>query len=480
MAIEKIEGAPKVEWTTATLAQLGVSILLVLLSFLFFWLAFSNWRFKSNLVEGYQEYDRGRPDAARNPLEAALSWRKDHAGARELLAKILCDQGKLADARTHYGILVQQGYNVPQVHVGLGVLALKEVEALDQPKQIEAMVAEAAAEFKKCGGVPEAEIGLGHCELVLARKLKNPACNTRAQAIFDKVETAMKKDSKFRAEITRDGLVDYYTGLGKALASADKNEEASAKFLACFQYTPTWSLPMANVLSLDGRRYAQLNESNEALVKLQPDFNSRRNQARTVMNGLRGKERDEMREPWLMSSVALAQAWGRAGNLNEVSAIVKDLTGSGGFDSRPEPYLVDAAARQDLALKEDPNPASQDQAVTKATAGFNDLIQKLPTDDANKDRRARALNNAGWTLAWRGGYSNNEGMYTQATQRFTEALRLFPDDYVYNRNMAVVLKRFKKPPTAPTGFLDKCRAAAAKDKEWAEDFEKLQKYIDAK
>src|SRR5262245_28407449 len=134
MAIEKIEGAPKVEWTTSTLIQLGVSGALVLLSFLFGWLAFSNWRFKSNLVEGYQEYDRGRADAAIKPLETSLSWRKDHTGARELLAKILCDKGKLDEARKHYGILVQQGYGVPQVHVGLGVITLKEVEALDKPK----------------------------------------------------------------------------------------------------------------------------------------------------------------------------------------------------------------------------------------------------------------------------------------------------------------------------------------------------------
>ena len=77
-------------------------------------------------------------------------------------------------------------------------------------------------------------------------------------------------------------------------------------------------------------------------------------------------------------------------------------------------------------------------------------------------------------LAWRGGYSNNEGMYLQAVQRLTEALRLFPDDYVFNRNMAIVLKRFRKPPPAPAGFVDKCRAAAAKDKDVAEDFDKLQ------
>ena len=478
MAIDRIEGKPKAEWTTSSLIQVGVSTVLVLLSVLFGWLAFSNWRFKTNLVEGYQEYDKGRAKAAVKPLEAALSWRKEHTGARELLAKILCDEGRLDDARKHYQILVAQGYTVPQVHVGLGVLALKEVEGLDKPKAIEAMVAEAAAEFKKVGGVPEAEIGLGHCELVLARKLANPAYYPKAQAVFSKVSTAMESRD-FRAQITRDGLVDYYTGLGKALASADKyDERAREAFDACFQYTPGWGLPMANVLALEARRFAQSSETADAMAKQAPDITSRRNQARVTMNSLRGEDREVLREPWLMYSLALAQAWGRAGNLNEMAAIVKELA-SGGFDQRMEPILLEAMIRTDIAVKDDPNPASQEQAVTKAGGSYTELLTKLPTDDANKERRAVASNNAGWTLAWRGGYGNNEGMYTQAVQRFTEALRLYPDDYVFNRNMAIVLKRFRKPPTAPAGFLDKCRAAAASNKDLAQDFEKLQKYIES-
>jgi tetratricopeptide (TPR) repeat protein len=480
MAIEKIEGTPKVEWTPSTLIQLGVSIVLVLLSGLFGWLAFANWRFKANLVEGYQEYDRGRPSIAiKRPLEAALSWRPDHAGSRELLAKVLCDEGALDQARKHYQRLVAQGYNVPQVHIGLGVLALKEVEALDKPKAIEALVNEAAAEFKQAPGVPEAEIGLGHCDLVLARKLANPAYYTRANATFKKIQTAMGT-KEFRSQITRDGLIDYYTGLGKALSSGDKfDEEARAAFLACYQYTPTWSLPMSNVLSIEARRFSQFNEHNDVLLKLSPDINSLRNQARQIYNGIKVREEKEAyREAWVMFSLALAQAWGRAGNLNELGNIVRDL--ASGTDNRMEPYLLDAQIKADLAIKDDPNPALQEQQMTKATAAFNELIQRLPTDDANKDRRARAYNDAAWTLAWRGGYLNNEGLYQQAVQRLTEALRLFPEEYVYNRNMAVILKRFKKPPSNPAAYVDKCRAAVAKDKDLADDFDKLQKYMETK
>jgi tetratricopeptide (TPR) repeat protein len=481
MAIEKIEGTPKVEWTPVVLIHLGVAILLVLLSGLFGWLAFANWRFKVNLVEGYQEYDRGRPPVAvKQPLEAALSWRPNHTGARELLAKVLCDEGALDAARKHYKMLELQGYKVPQVAIGLGVCALKEVEPLNQPKQIEALVNEAAGYFKQAPGVPEAEIGVGHCDLVLARKLGNPAYYTRAQATFKKIQTAMETP-KFRAEITRDGLIDYYTGLGKALSSGGNqfDESARAAFLACYQYVPTWSLPMSNVLSLEARRFSAMNEPNEVLVKLSPDINALRNQARQIYNGIKiREEKDSYRESWIMFSLSLGQAWGRAGNLNELSNIVRDLTSAS--PDRFEPQLLDAQIKTELAIRDDPNPALQEQYVTKTTAAFNELLQKLPSDEANKERRARAYNNAAWTLAWRGGYLGNESLYQQAMARQIEALRLYPEDYVFNRNMAIILKRFRKPPSNPVAYLDKCRAAVAKDKELAEDFDKLQKYIETK
>src|SRR5579864_6012983 len=122
MAIERPPDAPKMEWTPVVIIQLAAAGVLVLLSFLFGWLAFANWRFKTNLVEGYQEYDRGRPSSAKAPLEAALSWRPDETGARELLAKLLCDDDKLSEAELQYQRLKQQGYNVPQVNVGLGII----------------------------------------------------------------------------------------------------------------------------------------------------------------------------------------------------------------------------------------------------------------------------------------------------------------------------------------------------------------------
>lgn len=484
MAIEKAPVAPKMEWTPAVIGQIAAAGVLVLLSFLFFWLSFANWRFKSNLVEGYREYDRGRPAAAKAPLENALSWQPEHAGARELLAKLLCDEDKLDAAEMQYQRLKAQGHKVPQVHVGLGVIALKKVEPLDKPKAIEALVAEAAASFKLAAGTPEAEIGLGHCELVLARKLNDPAHYAKAQAIFAKIKAVMDQKLEIRADITKDGLVDYYTGLGKALAGGEKYDEgARDAFRACFQYLPTSVsvLPMANVLSLEARRFAAFNEGNDALMKLQSDVNALRNQAGTVWKSLKNPaEKERLREPWLMYSLALAQAWGRAGNVNEMQSIVRDLASVGGFEQRMEPFLLDAMVRTELATYADPNGAAQESNAGKAQQTYNELIQKLPADEAHRERRVRAYNNLAWMLAFRGGYVGSEATYQQAVQKLNEALKLAPDDYVVNRNLAVLLGRFKKTPLAPAPFVEKARAAAEKDPQHAADFELLKKYMEGK
>ena len=64
--------------------------------------------------------------------------------------------------------------------------------------------------------------------------------DAKAQAIFAKVRAVMDQKRDIRAEITRDGLVDYYAGLGKALSGGDKVDEGAREaFRACAQYLPS-------------------------------------------------------------------------------------------------------------------------------------------------------------------------------------------------------------------------------------------------
>src|SRR6185295_1794313 len=136
--------------------------------------------------------------------------------------------------------------------------------------------------------------------------------------------------------------------------------------------------PLSNVLALEARRFAAFSETNDVLLKLQPDINALRNQAGAMWKQLKGADREQVRDQWLMYSLALAQAWGRAGNLNEMSAITRDLGSSPGFEQKMEPFLLDCAIRTELFVKEDPNPAAQESLVTKGTTAYNELVTKLP------------------------------------------------------------------------------------------------------
>src|SRR5687767_1036656 len=124
MAIEKIE-KKRVEFTGASVAQLAVSAALVVVALLMGYFAFANWRFKSGLSEGYRMYAVGNVGQASPALREALSWRPEHPGALELLAKIETEAGSFDSAESRYLKLRQLGHDAAPVRVGLGVVHLR-------------------------------------------------------------------------------------------------------------------------------------------------------------------------------------------------------------------------------------------------------------------------------------------------------------------------------------------------------------------
>src|SRR5687768_1872533 len=170
MAIEKVE-KKRVEFTGASVAQLGVSFALVALSLLMGYFSFANWRFKSSLADGYRAYDVGNLGQAAPALRDALTWRPEHPGARELLAKIEVEGGSLDAAEAHYRKLRDLNHNSPPVRIGMGALYLRRAEKTEDEKAVKELAGKAREEFRSASEAPEGEIGLGHVELFLAWKL---------------------------------------------------------------------------------------------------------------------------------------------------------------------------------------------------------------------------------------------------------------------------------------------------------------------
>lgn len=476
MAIERVEKA-RTEFTPVTLALLGVAAALTLVSMAVIYLAFGNWRFKTELTDGYEAYDRGIPGRAATALKDALSWRPTHRGARELLAKIAVESGNLDEAQAHYEKLQKLGHDSARVRVGLGVIALRKADGAEDLKQAQDLVKQAQDYFRGVAGtLPEAELGLGHCELLLAARLKDPARIETARKTFEKVRAALDADGALRAKITRDGLVDYYAGLGRALSQGVAYDPAAAAaWRACQQYARRWLVPQAALLSLEARRLMEWREGLDGLNRIRVDANRLRNEAADQIRRS-GDTARPLVEPWMVYSLSLAQAWARSGSLAEHQNIVSDITRPGfGIEGRLEPFIVDANVKLELAAK-DQNRALQEQAVTRALVSLTDIERRATSpDDLTKERRARALNQAAALEAWRAGASGNKLLWQSAYRKLQEALKLFPDEYVYNRNAAVILKRLASAPPAIQPHREKAKAAASGA--YAEDFQQLDAFL---
>ena len=470
-------------FTAVSAVQMGASAVLLILACVLGYFAFARWRFKSSLAEGYREYAVGNMGRATPALKDALGWRADHAGARELLAKIETESGALDSAAKQYETLRAAGHNPPPVRVGLGVVHLRRAEKAADVKQVQEHVARAREEFKSAAAeAPEGEIGLGHCDLLLAWRLKDEKAREAARATFEKVRRKLDADAVLRARITREGLLDYYAGLGKVLSEgAAYDPAASAAWRACGQYARRWAVPPAGVLVSEARRFAVWKEGVEGLNALKTEATRLRNDASNQFRTQSRESGQALQDAWMVYTLSLASAWARAGNLNEHTLLMADFkSASSGLADRPEPALMDALVRLELAAQDNPNAGVQDTHARSAVTACVDLIEKRLTgsDETTQDRRAGALNGLGWLEAWRGSFTNNRQLLASAARRLEEASKLRPEEYLYARNALVVHKRIASPAGVTGPLLERAKAAATGT--WAKDFEDLQKHLEPK
>ncbi|HEX7901365.1 MAG TPA: tetratricopeptide repeat protein [Planctomycetota bacterium] len=480
MAIEKIE-KKKVEFTRASVAQLGVSAALVIGSLVMGYLSFANWRFKSSLSEAYRAYDVGNVGQAAPLLRDALSWRPEHPGARQLLAKIETEAGSFDQAESHYQKLRAQNQNDAPVRIGLGVLHLRRAERAEDEKVVKDLVGKAREEFRQAGEAPEGEIGLGHCELLLAWKLKDEKALATAKTIFEKVRKTLDGDAKARARITREGLVDYYAGLGKVLTSSPGYDPAaSAAWKACGQYARRWTAPQAAYLYMEARRFDAWKDGLDGLQNIRVEAQRLRNDTSNLFKSIPREQGAALQEAWIVYTLSLGAAWARNGNVNEHTQLLGDFKNPGtGLNDRLEPFLLDAVVKTEVATTDIPNMALQDGHMRSAITAYTDLEKRLTgTDDLTKSRKALALNNLGWMEAWRGSYTNNKGLLNSAVRRFQEASKLDPGEYVFYRNTLVVQRRLLAPLAQTAPVLEQAKAKGVGT--WAKDFEELQKHLESK
>jgi hypothetical protein len=474
MAIAKVRKKAKFEATPTAYLQFGIAITMVLASLVLGWQAFAKWQFKRNLLEGYATYDSNRQALAKPALVSALGWNDQHAGARELLAKIRIEEGSYNEAEQELQKLISQGYDRPQVHVSLGVILLKKAAKAANAAEATTLVTQAQAEFGKAGSIPEAAIGRGHAELLLAWKLSDSARYVPAHAIFEKLRTDFGNKA-YREQCTREGLVDYYSGLGKVLAMKGKYDAgASAAFRSCYQYAPSWLLPMTNVLRVEAQRFSESNFSHTQLLEMKSDTDAFRRA--TEQQWKTDPRFKELKEPWMQYALSVAFAYLRAGSINEYEVLVSGITSALG-DEYLEPYVLDAYARVSLVFAPDSKGAVREARIYQGMHACNILVSKTAiNEEANKELKSRALCVLSFLEATRGVTTGLAQVQADAVTHAEAAAKLFPKNYTYNRNVVLAMRFAQRPPAAWKPYLD---AAKASDKEPGdeEDFVKLMSLV---
>jgi hypothetical protein len=478
MAIEKIKKS-KLEISPLATIQFAVSSVLVILSLIFGYLAFVKWRFKDNLVSGYVSYDSNELENANSYLKAALDWKPDHRGARELLAKLQCDTNKFDESQANYEMLISQGHSELQIHAGLGVVYLKKADKAADAKEAAPLLKQARECFERASGVPEGAIGLGHCDLLQAERLAAATDARRYEPAiqrFRKIREEMNARADVRAGCSLAGLLDYYSGLGKALSATgtpDDNKAASQAFRSWFQLGRRNPIPMGNILAVETRRFEGRTFTLQEMAAIKPEAQALRREM-DLWRSQKDVYRD-VKEPWLQYTLAVARAFMGAGVDNEYEALVREVASGSGFENRLDVFLFDASSRTAQILRDETAPNTEQRVVKTAGAYRTLLNQNVIKDEAVKEVRAIAFNNLGWMEAWAGSWNASEQRLKDAQVQLLEAVKLFPDDYVFNRNLCVVLRRLRRPEKDIQPYLDKAKAAPKGA--LAEDYARFEQYM---
>lgn len=477
MAIQKIKSR-KFEFSRATIIQLSCSGVILVISLVLGWLAFARWWYKDNLLKGFWGYHSNQPQIAKTSLEAALYWKKDSVPARLLLAKINCDANQLNAAEKSYQGLPGR----VDAHVGLGVIWLKRADKAVKPEEVNTMVGQARAAFIAGKGLsstaPEPQIGLGHCELMLAQKLNDPSRLAVAQGIFDKVTQDLTRP-EVRLAVTKSGLIDYYTGLGKARSAGGRYDpEAARAMRACYQYARQLPVPIANRLYMEAIEFSQANYSNETLMKRKMDIQYFRREMREPWQQ-NAVLYAPVKEAWLQFSLTVAKAFADAGNMSEYDTMVYEIIRGSGFEQRLDPLLFDIGVRVNLALRDDVPLPTQLDRVNRAAGVCRELLRSdVLKQDANKAILATMYNVGAWLESFLAAVTRNDAMYRTAEDHLQNAILLAADRYEFHRNLALTRKRLKRPEKDLDQALEKARALKTAAEE--EDFTAVEEFCKGK
>ncbi|MHC4606687.1 MAG: tetratricopeptide repeat protein, partial [Planctomycetota bacterium] len=347
MAIQRLKGKKrKMELTVPAIVMLAVSLALVVLSGVLIFSSVNRYRFKSNYRAGFLSAAGNRRGSVFRHLETVLKVDPANRNARVLYAKSKADGGDLDVAAENYRKVRPAG---PTVHCGLGVIYLRKADAAEKEEEFNDFLSKARDRFGKAGDkCIESRIGRAHADLLEGVRKKDDALVEKARAAFKEIAQRLDDSPEARTRITKEGLVDFYSGYGRTLFDQDEyRPEAAQMFRACFAMAPDWPLPQANFVSMEAQLYANKEFTAEELQSLRTELTRK-------ISDYRGKwiRKDSryaaLKEPWLNLVLSISYAYARAGKPHDYRTFAGVLLREAMFQERVEPLLLDVYVHQEL------------------------------------------------------------------------------------------------------------------------------------
>lgn len=251
-------------FTTAAWIELGVAAVLAVVGLVLGFSAWGDYTLYGGFRTALRAQAAGRFQDAFPALEPIATQQPAYPFPAELAAKLRVDGGNetsLKQGLRLYDWLRAGGYgNLPAVRLGTAAAHLRLGDILKGEQAQE--WGEAA---RALDGVSWPEAKILHAHLLLRQ---------RSVAGAERELKAAYEEALGGKEVTLEGLVDLYVGLGVCASRNNQPREAARMFRRAHQLMPTARIPFLNTIAATARRYVEeptpreeILEGYEALIR---------------------------------------------------------------------------------------------------------------------------------------------------------------------------------------------------------------------
>lgn len=462
------------QFTKVSIAEILIAIIIFLISLLILWSGVKKWLYKYYYKNALYYYDSNQLQKITESLNSAINWNSESPYPKVFLAKVAANTGDLAKAEELYNKLIDN-YDVQDVaNVGLGVVYLKRADQEKDNLLKIKLIEKAKGYFLKASKINSdcIETVIGFANATLLEGLES--------GDLEPAKNAFNKINISKSFATKDGLIDYYTGLGK-LYSLDKvsTYTSARNFRIAYQYLPKKGTALiANVINIEAKRYGVGTLTLDDLKKQKTYIDRLFNEAFGLWRS-GGQEYAELETPCLNLICALIWAFGVQGdNTTAQNYLMNAKTNF--FINCVEPLLTEAQLNLEWSKGRKPNESIGYKRNAKAIFDRIKQANLLSIHESLRNRiKAVIHNNLAVITEYESLFAGGKGGVGLAD--INEALKIEPENYTINRNKAVILKKMGNDKDAEDCYKKVLDIAGkpdfAKDERLVRDLENLKKFF---